>query len=229
MNDSKRSANAQKRSKAILQHALKVFAKEGFHGADVQVIADLAKVGKGTVYRHFGNKEELFLATGKYCVERLGAYIRQTIGDDADAIAMIQEHGSGEVLRRIAIAFAEFYEKHPETVELMIQERAVFRESVFPTHLMYRAETRAGLDEFIGAAVASGEFRALDAKAVTDTFADLLFGAVVNGCLEGKRRKLVERVAAAIDIFLSGLLAKPAPVPASLPDTSLSNENGDQE
>lgn len=209
MDQTKRSVNAEKRRKAILQHALKVFAREGFHRADVQVIADLAKVGKGTVYRHFGNKEELFLATGKHCVQWLGEYVRTNVGDEQQATEIVQQHGSGELLRRIAIACAEFYQKNPQTVEMMIQERAEFRESVFPTHLMYRAETRAGLDELIAAAIAAGEFRQVNAKSVTDALADLLFGTVVNGCLEGSRSKLVQRVTDAMDIFLHGLVAQP--------------------
>jgi AcrR family transcriptional regulator len=51
------------RTKAtVLQVAIEVFAAEGFHGADVQVIADRAGVGKGTVYRCFPTKEHLIAA-----------------------------------------------------------------------------------------------------------------------------------------------------------------------
>jgi len=204
----KRSLNAEKRRNAILKHALKVFAKEGYHETDVQVIADLAKVGKGTVYRHFGNKKELFLATGSYCLEMLGEFIRKEVGGQSDDPAqLIEQYGHHGVMKQIAVAFARFYQAKPQAVELMIQERAEFRESVFPSHLMHRAESRAGLDELIAGAVESGEFRKIEPRVVTDSFADLLFGAVVNGCLEGKRANLVKRVSDAMDIFLSGLVA----------------------
>ncbi|MFP4686768.1 MAG: TetR/AcrR family transcriptional regulator [bacterium] len=44
----------------ILRAAEVEFAEKGFYGAVVSDIADRADVGKGTVYRHFGSKEELF-------------------------------------------------------------------------------------------------------------------------------------------------------------------------
>ena len=44
----------------ILKHAIETFAREGVRHTDVQVIADQAGVGKGTVYRNFDSKEELF-------------------------------------------------------------------------------------------------------------------------------------------------------------------------
>ena len=45
---------------AIMSAARQEFARKGFHGAVVSDIARAAGVGKGTVYRRFGNKEQLF-------------------------------------------------------------------------------------------------------------------------------------------------------------------------
>lgn len=44
----------------ILAAARREFARNGFHQTVVSDIAASAGVGKGTVYRHFGNKEQLF-------------------------------------------------------------------------------------------------------------------------------------------------------------------------
>ena len=198
---------AEKKQRDILKNALNVFAKEGYRNTDVQVIADLAGVGKGTVYRHFGNKEQLFLATAKDCVERLGRFVEQELGSEENVPQLIQEQGTPGLLRLIARACALFYQKHPQTVEIMIQERAEFRESVFPTHLMFRAETRAGLDQILEQAMESGELRKIDVQQTTNAFGDLIFGSVVNGCLEGGRGKLVERVEQAVEILLTGLVS----------------------
>lgn len=195
----------QKRAE-ILKTALNIFSREGFRNTDVQVIADLARVGKGTVYRHFGNKEQLFLATAKYCVERLGEFVEQQVGDESLVPAFIAEHGTPELLRRIARACAEFYQQHPQTVEIMIQERAEFRDSVFPTHLMFRAETRGGFDELLRMAMAQGELRTVDVKEASNAIGDLIFGSVVNGCLEGGKGRLVERVDHAVGLLLDGLV-----------------------
>src|SRR5438105_7928475 len=99
---------------AVLQAAIEVFAAEGFHGADVQVIADRAGVGKGTVYRHFGEKEKLFLAAARHALERLSESVDREV-----------RGGRGVVnyLREIALSCARFAQAHPEIVEVMIQER----------------------------------------------------------------------------------------------------------
>lgn len=195
----------------ILNTASEVFAKEGFRNTDVQVIADLAGVGKGTVYRHFGNKEQLFLATAKYCLTKAGRYIEQQVVRDDDLETLRDNVGAVEILRRAAVAYAEYYQNNPLMVEIFIQERAEFRESVYPTHLMWRAETRERLDELFADAIQKKVLRDVDPKRATDAFADLLYGSVVNGCLEGGKSQLVTRVENAVDLFLYGLVRTEKP------------------
>jgi len=50
-----------KKRREIALAALDVFAEDGFEGASVSKIADLANIGKGTVYEYFETKEEIFL------------------------------------------------------------------------------------------------------------------------------------------------------------------------
>ena len=121
---------------------------------------------------------------------------------------MKEDPSAVKVLREVALSYARYYELHPEAVEIMIQERASFREQVFPTHLMYRAETRADFEMFLGAAMERGELRQVNVADVTNAFADLLYGSVVSGCLEGAKGSLLQRVSRAFDIFLNGLLPK---------------------
>ena len=189
----------------ILKTASEVFAREGFRNTDVQVIADLAGVGKGTVYRHFGNKEQLFLATAKFSLIQAGKFIEREILAGETPEALRAKLGVLELLKRIAVAYARYYQTNPLAIELIIQERAEFRETVFPTHLMHRAEGRGPLDELFEAGVAQRELRNIDPRRATDAFADLLYGSVVNGCLGGGKSQLVERVESAMEVFLYGL------------------------
>lgn len=202
------TVKTQEKYRKILGIALEVFAKEGFRNTDVQVIADLANVGKGTIYRYFGNKEQLFLATARHSLQQAGEYMKKEVVGSEDPLVLPKKIGTLAVLRRIAIAYAKFYQNQPAAVEIMIQERSEFRESVYPSHLMHRAETREGLDQLLEVAVERGEIHKVEPKQVTNAFADLLYGSVVNGCLEGTKTKLVPRVEAAVDLFLYGLEAR---------------------
>ncbi len=50
----------QPKDKRILQAAEEVFSRHGYEKATLDEIIALADVGKGTVYKYFGNKEQLF-------------------------------------------------------------------------------------------------------------------------------------------------------------------------
>lgn len=192
------TARAQARRRKMLEVAARVFAKEGYRNADVQVIADLAGAGKGTIYRHFGNKEELFLATARATVEWMAEYV---------ANAVVRLNGPLEMLRGIAVATAKYCEKHPEAIELMIQERAELRGTVFPTALTIRSDQSGGLDAILELGIAQGVFRPVSVQVASNALLDLMFGTIVCGCLGGGRRRLAERMEQAIEVFLLGLAA----------------------
>lgn len=62
---------SEAKRQAILRAALTVFLREGFAGASVDEVAATAGVGKQTVYSHFGDKEQLFLAAARESQSRL--------------------------------------------------------------------------------------------------------------------------------------------------------------
>ena len=199
-------AAVETKQREILDTALEVFARDGFRNTDVQIIADLAGVGKGTVYRHFGNKEQLFLATSRYCTEMLREYVEQKVLTGQDVSDLEQQGNLPELLRKIALACAEFYQSHPQTVEMMIIERAEFRETVYPTHLIFREESRDRFDALIRSGMERGELRTGNVQEVSDTFGDLIHGCVVNGCLGGGKKQLVDRVQQAVELLLTGMV-----------------------
>ena len=62
------SASIREQARSLFRDALLVaaeaeFAEKGFHAARIQDIAERARVAVGTVYNHFAQKEELFVAT----------------------------------------------------------------------------------------------------------------------------------------------------------------------
>lgn len=65
------------RQQRMLRAALNEFCRLGFHNANVDEIARLAGVGKGTLYRHFNNKEGLFLAVFNDTLDSLHSAITE--------------------------------------------------------------------------------------------------------------------------------------------------------
>ena len=64
-----------RREEEILEAATKFFAECGYSEADTQTLADRLGVGKGTIYRYFPSKRELFLAA----VDRLIHQLHESI------------------------------------------------------------------------------------------------------------------------------------------------------
>lgn len=189
----------QTKQNAILQYATEVFAAEGFANTDVQSIADKAGVGKGTVYRYFGNKSDLFLACAEYGMKRLEVHFYAAIEGVDGTIAM---------LRCMAAAYGQFFQDNPELVEILIQERAAFRGSIPDTHLVYRRKNQGVLDDVLKRGIKAGEIRKIDVRGASDVLANMLYGTVVCGCLEGSSQNLRRMAERAVDIFLDGVLCQ---------------------
>ena len=74
----------QIRQAEILDAAKEVFSTMGFHKADINEIAKLAGIAKGTVYLYYPNKKSLFLAVIELGLEKLATEIEKKLLDISD-------------------------------------------------------------------------------------------------------------------------------------------------
>ena len=75
-----------RRREEILDTAVLQFAKQGFANTEMQELADSVGVGKGTLYRYFPSKRELFLAAVERGLQRLHEQIDAVAETVADPI-----------------------------------------------------------------------------------------------------------------------------------------------
>ncbi|NCL77843.1 TetR family transcriptional regulator [Rhodococcus sp. YH1] len=127
-----RVVRANSRRRQILIAAAKVMQRTGFHQMSMQALADEANVSVGLLYKYFGNKEEILLATitaildafrdqlepamaaaGTDPVERLAAGIGrfvEIVDENLDAVALTYRESrtldpaGREMLKRLEIA-----------------------------------------------------------------------------------------------------------------------------
>jgi AcrR family transcriptional regulator len=195
------SAEDPGKRQAILEQAIRTFAECGFRGADVQVIADGAGVGKGTVYRYFRSKEDLFWAATFEVMHRLEQFLFQALENVEDAIAKI---------RASAIAYAQFFEVNPHCLELFIQERAEFRGTGPESHREYHQSLIRRFEDILRQGIASGELQPVDTYKTILTLGNLLYGIVVLGS-HLTPLSATEMAEHSIDIFLQGIRANRTP------------------
>jgi AcrR family transcriptional regulator len=183
---------------AILEQAIRIFAELGFRGSDVQVIADRAGVGKGTIYRYFGSKEDLFWATTHEMMLRMEQHVFAATEGVEGAIAK---------LRAAAMAHAAFFESNPHYTELCVQDRAEFRGSGPESHQEHYEKMIAKMSGILQQGIKSGELRPLDTRLTTLALGNLLFGSVVFGCRTALAP--VQQMAEyGVEILLRGLRAE---------------------
>jgi len=185
------------RQEAILDEAIRLFADRGYAEADLQVLADRLDIGKGTLYRHFGSKEKLFLAAADRVMRRIHEHITAVTAPVEDPLQRIETG---------IHAYFRYFADHPESVEMLIQERALFRDRKRPTYFVHR---EANLDrwrslyrEMIGA----GRVRDIPVEQILDTMGDLLYGAMFVGYLVGRREEPSAVAARIINIVFGGIL-----------------------
>jgi AcrR family transcriptional regulator len=97
----------------ILEAAKQEFSRKGFHRTVVSDIADRAKVGKGTVYRHFGNKEDLFGRLIREGTDSLEKQIHEVLSRTASPIDALEE---------ILEVHFDFFENSRELIDIVIME-----------------------------------------------------------------------------------------------------------
>src|SRR5262245_3931441 len=79
----------ERRREGILEAAVNLFAERGYPGTDMQVLADTLGVGKGTVYRYFPSKRDLFLAAADYGMRRLQGRVEAAIAGVEDPLERV--------------------------------------------------------------------------------------------------------------------------------------------
>ncbi|MCE9556044.1 MAG: TetR/AcrR family transcriptional regulator [Planctomycetes bacterium] len=192
------TAPPRRRLDQILDAALKLFAEQGFAATDVQVIADQAGVGKGSIYRHFGNKDALLRATARHA--------RNWLLREVDAAAEATTDPLTK-LRSGIRAFLTFFDGHPEVIALLIQERAHFRGQQPLTFFEQREEAENPWTKVFDCLIRDRVFRDLPQARIHDTFSRFLFGTIFVNYFSGQSELLAPKCDELCDMLFNGLLA----------------------
>jgi AcrR family transcriptional regulator len=163
---------ATDKRRVILDAAVKVFAREGFHGCRVADIADEAGVAYGLVYHYFRSKDEildtLFLERWDLMLEEIARV------DAAPAPAR-------EKLAAVAGFIIDSYRHDPDLMKVIIVDVTRAANSFGRSHLEKIREAYELIGGIVESAQQSGELR----SDITPTFAAMAFYGAVEQVLSG--------------------------------------------
>jgi TetR/AcrR family transcriptional regulator, fatty acid metabolism regulator protein len=156
----------------ILEAAVRVFARQGFHTCRVSDIADEAGVAYGLVYHYFSSKEEIL---DTLFLERWDVMLEAISEVDASS------RSPREKLQAIAGFIVESYRHDPELMKVIIVEVTRAANTFGRTHLAKIRDAYEKIAAIVERAQAAGTFR----EEITPEFAALAFYGCVEQVLTG--------------------------------------------
>ncbi len=202
-----RSIAQEEKRRVILDAAVRVFARRGYHGSRVGDIAEEAGIAHGLLYHYFASKEEV-----------LATVFRENWGRLLAAFHQVEASGepAPEQLRRVAKILLRSWRDDPDLVRVMVRE--VARSPHLQQQVGEIREAFLVIQRIVERGQAEGTFRGdLEPRLVSWIFygalEELLTGWVLGQLPDGD-----EEVARAertiIDVVCDGLAAGRAAAPA---------------
>jgi TetR/AcrR family fatty acid metabolism transcriptional regulator len=161
------TSSAVDKRRLILDAAVRVFARQGFHTSRVSDIADEARVAYGLVYHYFSSKDEILDTLFR---ERWDVMLAAIAEADAS------RRSPRDKLHAIASFIIESYRHDPELMKVIIVEVTRAANTFGRTHLDKIRDAYAQIAAIVARAQDEGLFR----KEITPEFAALAF----YGCIE---------------------------------------------
>jgi AcrR family transcriptional regulator len=187
------------RREEILETATVLFAEHGFSDAVTQALADRLGVGKGTIYRHFPSKRELFLAAADRVMWKMQEQIDASIVGIDDGL---------EKITRAITTFLAFFAEHPPYVELLIQERAHFKDRQRPTYFEHRERSIDRWRQNYRNLIAEGRVRDIPVEQITNVVSNVVYGIMVTNFFNGQPKPSDIQAREILDVIFSGILTE---------------------
>src|SRR5947207_5079906 len=190
----------------ILDAAIRVFARQGFHACRVSDVADEAGVAYGLVYHYFQSKEEIM---GTLFTERWQIML--------DAIAEIdrtQDIPSRDKLYKVASFIIDSYRHEPDLMKVIIVEVTRAANTFARPHLAKIREAYDLIAQIVDQAREDGSFKAdISAQFAAMCFygaIEQLLSAWIFGILPETEEEFERAKELVVEAICGGLEAEPA-------------------
>ncbi|MHB8532943.1 MAG: TetR/AcrR family transcriptional regulator [Solirubrobacteraceae bacterium] len=167
-----RAKNGAEKRRLILDAAVRVFARQGFHACRVSDIADEAGVAYGLVYHYFASKDEVL---DTLFLERWNVMLDLIREVDAEPLPV------REKLRAIASFIIDSYQHDPDLMKVIIVEVTRAANSFGRTHIGEIGAAYEMIGEIVVKAQGEGVFR----DDIEARFAAMAFYGAIEQLLTG--------------------------------------------
>jgi len=216
---STREEKKARHRQAILEAARDVFFRDGFMAANLDEVAQLAGVAKGTLYRYFDSKAELYVAVLAESGEAFEQRFRETLDPRLAA---------DEQLRKTARFYFEHYTRNRQYFQIFwaVENQPVIGElppAVLDEVTRLWEQCLRVPAEIIERGIREGVFRSCDPWEVANILWVLANGLIETEAVSARRelrgRPLPDVFDDALELFMRGLLRDPGHASESRSET----------
>ncbi len=189
-----RAPRRAKKRAQILEAASRIFARRVYHLVTMDEVAAAARVGKGTLYRYFPSKEDLYLAIVD---EAFGLLIRRLEAERAGTVrpTVALERMVAAIVDTFAHHLPSFRLIHRGEGRLFLRKKEVIRAR--------RAHIARLLAEVLDRGAEDGAFRKVDRALAPSMILGMVWGTTLNHAEDTPAELLAPRIS---DLCLHGLL-----------------------
>ena len=181
----------------IMRVAASEFARLGFDQANINVIAEQAGIGKGTIYLYFENKRDLFLEMLRYIAQAQLVVIRTALAPEGT----LQQR-----LERLFRAFAHLAEEESDNFN-------VYMSALYGVNRAFQAEATKLLRDYVAVIAltldqsqARGEIRIHKVEATALMVLSLTESYVLSARVLGQsEREIVQQAGNVAQLILQGI------------------------
>ena len=190
---------SEERKSQIVEAAISVFSRLGFHKARMEDVARESGLAKGTLYLYYRSKDELIGAL----LERIFAWGRRDLeaalageGPASERLVELSRRMSKEV-ERLSILLPVWFEFYAVAARNKAVKRFVRR---------YFEEYRGALESVVREGIERGEFRVVDAAEAAVTIVALFEGVTLLWAFDLEAVPAGEQMEASTRLLIEGLI-----------------------
>ena len=181
----------------IMRQAASEFARLGFDQANINVIAEQAGIGKGTIYLYFGNKRDLFLEMLRSIAQAQLTVIRAALAPDGTL---------RQRLERLFRAFARLAQEESDNFN-------VYMSALYGVNRAFQAEATKLLRDYVAVIAlmleqsqARGETRSHNVEATALMVLALMESYVLSARVLGQSEHVIVQQAGPVaELILRGI------------------------
>jgi len=189
----------ERREEQIYKAALKIFSKNGYYKADMGIIAQRAKIGKGTLYRYFESKKNLFISLVEWGLNQLKNEILTNIEGIDDEV---------EKITTALEVYFNFYKNQKGFYRVLIYEKYNFMDEIARKFKeTYFAHLHI-IENVFQTGIEKGIFKNIDTRCTSIALMGMTDASLFKWLFEKKSSCFEDELSALKEIFFNGILVE---------------------